>query len=377
MSRYLIVAPGYPDKNNIYINNFVHARVKSYIKRGLSVEVFSLNKQDDCEYEFDEVSVHQGGYERLKEYILLREYDTILIHFCFKKIYQTIRHAAPKTPLLIWVHGYEALGWYRRLFDIRLSKLHIFLKGMVLNVRQLLFFRHLIRNARHVHFIFVSEWMKRIAEQDTLCVGKIDNYSIIPNVVDESMFVYASKREEDRLRILSLRSFGSRKYANDLTVKAICLLSEKPFFSELSFSICGTGRMWNKTVAPLKVFPNVQLKNSFYLHDEIVKLHAEHGVALMPSRQDAQGVSTCEAMCSGLVPVTSNNTAIPEYVPMGCGYLANNAKELANAIEDICDNPEKYLKYSQNAAAFIRSKCANDVVIRQEIALIKKQNYHE
>lgn len=94
---------------------------------------------------------------------------------------------------------------------------------------------------------------------------------------------------------------------------------------------------------------------------------------LIPTRQDAQGVSMCEAMMSGLVPVTSNNTAIPEYVPENCGYLTNNYKELALAIKTMYFNQDEFLQKSKNAHEFIQKKCSSKVVIERELEVIKSE----
>jgi len=227
--------------------------------------------------------------------------------------------------------------------------------------------------APRVHFVFVSEWLRRVTEADTLSRGRIRHYSVIPNVIDGERFPYREKRAEDRLRIFNLRSYGSRKYATDITARTIGLLAEKPFFNELSFTVCGDGRLWDKTAAPLKKYDNVTLLRRFFSHDEIAALHAQHGVALMPSRQDTHGVSTCEAMSSGLAPISSGVSAIPEYVPADCGLLARSAQGFADAVEQLYRSPERFLELSARSAAFVREKCAADVVIGREIALITGQ----
>jgi len=91
---------------------------------------------------------------------------------------------------------------------------------------------------------------------------------------------------------------------------------------------------------------------------------------LIPTRQDAQGVSMCEAMSSGLVPLTSNNTAIPEYCNNEVGYLTNNFEELAGAIEDLYSNSDKFLEMSKMTSKYIQNICGNDIVIKKEIDLI-------
>ena len=94
---------------------------------------------------------------------------------------------------------------------------------------------------------------------------------------------------------------------------------------------------------------------------------------LIPTRQDAQGVSMCEAMMSGLVPVTSNNTAIPEYVNDDCGYLANNYKELALAIKEMYYDEKKFVNKSKEANKHITKKCSSKIVMNLELAVIQSE----
>jgi len=379
LKKYLIVSPGYPSITDKYSNVFVHTRVKHYISAGLDIDVFSVNRklfakrQNGIKYKYDSVTVEQGNAYELGEKIKKSRYDKILVHFGIRKILSSIVKAAPKTPLIIWFHGVDIIAWYRRLYNLRFKNIIKFAGYALLNTLQRFYLKGLIKtHGSRMHCVFVSNWLKQTAQKDIHSTRKIKNYSIIPNIVDENVFEYKQKSKDDRLKILSIRSFNSRNYANDLTVKAIEHLSEKPFFHELSFTICGEGRLWRRIVEPLRKYSNVKLENRFFSHEEIVKLHRQHGIMLMPSRQDTHGISTCEGMSSGLVPISSNNSAIPEYVPMSCGYLADDYIGLANAIEDLYHNPAKFLEYTKMASEFILQKCAGAVVIKEEIKIITK-----
>ncbi|TLE15011.1 glycosyltransferase [Helicobacter apodemus] len=146
--------------------------------------------------------------------------------------------------------------------------------------------------------------------------------------------------------ILSIRPFASKKYANDLSVKAILELSNKSFFKELEFLIIGDGELFEETLKPLRAFQNVTIHKKFLRQEEIAKLHKEYGIFLNPTRMDSQGVSRDEAGSSGLVPVTNRVAAIPEFVDEDCGILveAEDYVGLANAIEFLYKNPKEFLK---------------------------------
>lgn len=350
---------------------FVHVRVKEYAKHH-TVKVVSFFKEPSV-LEYEGISIEFfNDTEALLNAILHFNPDKILIHFYQSWMLQMIIKKVD-VPVLIWVHGYEALGWYRRLFNYSWYS-PVLLRYIKTNTIQQFHFRKLVKfsNANNkVGFVFVSKWMRSITEQDTF--SAIKNAAIIANPIDTDLFAFKPKDASYRKKILLLRSFSSNKYANDIAAGAISLLSAKPFFKELEFTIMGKGPLFDKVTAPLRKFGNVKLDEKMVRQKDIPALHAKFGIFLCPTRQDAQGVSMCEAMSSGLVPLTSNNTAIPEFVQQGTsGFLTKDAKEIAAAIETLYYNPGLFTNMSHKAAAAIRRTCSLDVIVKTELSLIEK-----
>ena len=380
--RILLVTPGYPSPDNLYNHSFVHQRVLGYKEEGLLVEVFSvpgspykknLETPKVRKYQIDDVEVLEGTHGNLKEHLRKNVYDKILIHFAWKNIMEIVLPESVGTPLLIWVHGVEALSWKRRLFNLTpdVKEVVKFLGYIPFNIQQLRFVRGLIEKEkdRRITFIFVSHWMKDILEKDTKT--KVESFQIIPNVINENLFSYEKKEEDQRYHIFNVRPYHSKKYANDLMVETILKLKDSPEFSKLQFHLYGAGRLFEKTVKRIKDLPNVHLENRMLPQKEMAKIHKKCGILLMPTRQDAQGVSMCEAMSSGLVPVVSKNTAIPEFVPENAGYLCENPEEMANAILELVELEDVFLRKSDAASAFIQKKCGTKTVLLQEIHLIQ------
>jgi glycosyltransferase involved in cell wall biosynthesis len=381
--RLLIITPQYPSENDLYKNGFVHSRVKSYLNKGLSIEVYVYNNSLKCNenYIYENVNVYKVNAEGLKNKVRLGDFDAILIHFAWKKMSNIIiQNNIFEKQIIIWVHGVEALNWKRRLFNLHfdLYSLASFGKYIVFNIRQMRFYKKLIRQYKknNIHFVFVSEWMKHITEKDTRNKGVIleEDYSIIPNPINTSIFSFKQKAKSDRLKIFSLRPYTSKKYANDITVKVINKLSQKPYFSELEFFLYGKGRLFNKITKSVKKFPNVHVTEGFFNQKEIKELHDQNGILLIPTRQDAQGVSMCEGISSGLVAVTSNNTAIPEYVSNEYGYLCNDINSYVEAIDEMYKNPEIFIIKSSNTNK-LRDRISEDKTLKSEIDLIRKLTY--
>lgn len=370
--KLLILDENYPHFDNLMGDVFVHVRAKEYSKNHI-VRVFSFfHDPRELVYESIEIKMFNDKV-KLVEAIIDFNPDRILIHFYQSWMLNNIIKKINR-PFLIWVHGYEALGWYRRLFNYTWYS-PVLLNYIKKNTNQQFHFRKLINFANKtekIHFVFVSDWMRKITEIDTL--SKINKRSIIPNPIDTKLFEYKIKPPELRKKILILRSFGSNKYANDISINAILLLSKKPFFCDLQFTVIGMGRMFKKLTDPLRHFKNIELIEGAVRQIMIPKLHSKNGIFLCPTRQDAQGVSMCEAMSSGLVPITSNNTAIPEFViDQHSGFLTKNAYEVARAIELMYNQPELFQFISLQAAASIKNKCNLQTIVNNELKLIEKK----
>ncbi|MBB5636596.1 glycosyltransferase involved in cell wall biosynthesis [Pedobacter cryoconitis] len=370
--RLVILNSNYPSDENPYGDVFVHSRLK-YYQEVFDVVVLGYRPMDaTTNYVFDGISVF--NYSSKTEYvnaIKMNKPDIIGIHFVGGWLYDAFLKDN-KIPVIIWVHGEEALGWYRRLYNYGLKTIKSFGIFAVKNMFQLYHLRRIINHSNKtgdIKFIFVSAWMKRITETDTF--SKINYFDVIPNPIDTDLFNYVPKTEEQSKKVLLIRSFQTNKYANDIAAEAILLLSRKKIFQELTFDLYGKGKLFNKLTDPLKDFSNVHLHNHYISNKDIPTVHKQYGIFLCPTRQDAQGVSMCEAMSSGLIPITSDNTAIPEFVEhLTSGMLTNNAEEIANSIEQLALDYELYKKISAQASERIKIKSGHKFVVEKEINLL-------
>lgn len=369
--RIVVLDANYPREDNLYGDVFVHVRVARYIALGHQVRVISFFT-DRPAFTFDGVSVScANNVEALRHLVAEFEPDVIAIHFfqgwMLKKII-----AQTKTPVVIWVHGIEALGWYRRLFNFEISRefWHYVKYAVIQQVR----FARLLRYARNsrdrIQFIFVSNWMKRAAEVDALTA--VHEAHVIPNPIDTERFPYLPKGASLRTRVLLIRSFDSRKYANDIAIDAIIRMSRLPEFEAFTFSIYGRGKLLEDLVRPLGNLRNVTVTEGYLTQSQIRELHASHGVLLCPTRQDAQGVTMCEAMSSGLVPISSWSTAIPEFVTDGeTGFLTNGSRGIVEALLRLHGDPALFLRMSAAAATDIREKAGIDSVVPRELTVLE------
>lgn len=373
--KLLIINSNYPSESNLYGDVFVHSRLRHYLEH-FDIQVLGcvpeLNADESFMYEG--IKVHNTKNKQVfVDLVSSFDPDVIGIHFVAGWMVDRLIRQSTK-PIFIWIHGHEALGWYRRLFNIKLKESAGFVKYILSNIRQMYRMHNLVKLSNKtgkIKFIFVSNWMKDIMESDT--VSRISNYIIIPNPVDTNQFFYRKKFAEDRFKMLLIRSFNSKKYANDIAINALVLLKEqhRDYFSKLEVAIYGKGYLFDKLVQPLRQSSNIKLFNHFVENKNIPLIHQNYGVFLCPTRQDAQGVSMCEAMSSGLVPLSSNNTAIPEFLKHNEeGLLSSDYKELAKSIMFLIDHPQEYLRFSKNASDGITAISGHEYVINKELTLL-------
>ncbi len=370
--RLIVLDDNYPSEKNLYGDVFVHTRLKEYA-RNYQCTVCSLQHKESYEYEGIQVLAFPNSAD-LRAFLDIEKPDALLVHFANKTFIEDIILPS-HLPTVVWVHGYEVLFFLSRWFQLPYATFlpHNFIRAWIRSSRSLDPFRRLVLHSsiqRNIRFVFVSEWMKRKAEKDLGIT--VANSTIIPNPIDPEEFSYKAKDVSQRTKILLIRPFHTRKYANDIAVNAILRLArESRTFEQFTIMICGEGRYFSALTNPLKDFPNVTLVNRFLTHSEIAQLHRDFGIFLCPTRQDAQGVSMCEAMSSGMIPISSHCTAIPEFINDGVnGFTTRSSSEIARRILQLYSGPNLFETMSHCAAQSIRIKAGLKTTVDRELKFI-------
>lgn len=372
-SDCLLVTNCYPSYDNLYRNAFVHRRVVGYRKHGLRPDVFCLQDVGNAkDYEYDDVDVSIGWKDRLRSKLASGRYRVVLVHFLDRAMWDVLKDYVATTRILVWIHGSEIQHWRQRTFNYRDEAEKA--RAVALSDERMAFWRDVLEYPHpNLHLIFVSQWFEESATKDVGVKLAREQYSIIHNAIDTALFEYVPKDVEQRWNLLSIRPYSTHKYANDLTVAAIRLLQDAPEFSRMRFRLIGDGVLFAETVAPIADLPNVEIEQRFLTQNEIATLHKQYGLFLVPTRMDSQGVSRDEAMSSGLVPVTTGVTAIPEFVDDTCGLVApaEDAERMAELILQTVRSPETFLRLSAAAAERVRRQCGEEQTLMRELALIQ------
>jgi glycosyltransferase involved in cell wall biosynthesis/spore maturation protein CgeB len=372
-SRNLILTNVYPSSQALYRNGFVHSRVKGYQEAGVHSEVFCLNaRATPHSYEFEGVDVHVGRGTDLRQFLESGQVEHILVHFLDREMWEVVADFAKTTRITVWIHGAEVQPWYRRDFNYANEEERDTAK--ISSDGRMNLWREVFADVHpNVHFVFVSQYFADEVMEDLGVSLSPQSYSIVHNFIDTQLFDYREKRPEQRFKLLSIRPFASRKYANDLTVEAIKILSREDFFEDLDIRIIGDGPLFDEVLSPLMDFPNVTIERRFLSRGEIADIHKDYGIFLTPTRMDSQGVSRDEAMSSGLVPVTTAVTAIPEFVDSTCGILADaeDPQGMAAGVVRLIQDPGLFAKMSAAAAARVRRQSGYDQTIGSELRMLR------
>lgn len=370
----LLLCPAYPGGSRTYGGEFIQRRVEGYLRAGLSVSVIEidLSRSETQEDDINDVSVLRCNLQSAADYIALENPKQLVAHQVKKPIWNILKPWLDHVNITIWIHGAEARHW-RELESSyssqEISNLKPQLDRQTQDRKETM---TEILNTAQVKKIIVSQFMAKTVQAFTK--ANMLNVEVIHNPILQRDFPYVEKSNEQRYNILWVRSFNSFNYSNDLCRDVILLLSKREFFEKLKFTIQGDGRYFDEITTPLKKFPNVDIRKGFVSTSGLRVLHRQHGILLVPSRWESQGLTCGEGMASGLVPVTTDVAALPEFVDETCGFLCpkDDASALAYAIETLVADSELFLEKSRNAANRAATQCGEEATLVREINWLRE-----
>ena len=366
--RILVVTRSYPAAGDLYQYPFVHRRVLAYRTAGHEVAVFRPTEGSPSAHEYEGVTCESGEGPTLLELAGKFEPDVIAAHGFSEAMWPLLSPIAD-IAIHAWLHGSEIPAVFRQR-SAAIADLQERADALAqVELRRRFWLDLLDRRPPRLKLVLPSRTAVAMMRED---VGLGDeDHVVLPNPIDTDLFRYVPKGEDMRFRVLSIRPFDSPTRANDLTVAAIRLLSERAGFDQLQFTIIGDGRLFDEELTPLRGLANVAIRRQFLTQSEIAEEHARHGIFLVPTRLDTQGVSRDEAMASGLVPVTSDIPTVREFADESCAAIAaDDPAVFADALWTMIQSPELFLRRSGTAAARVRAQTSHERVIPAELALL-------
>lgn len=321
--KILFYCPYFQTNCNKHQPTFLSARVNGYLKKGHSVTIVSheieVNNFSHKNLEIIKINKSET-YEFLK--LNYNRFNIFVVHFLNYRISKFLKNYPIKT--FIFFHGTECISAKRYFFDFKIKPYHT-VKKIVYNLIQFYFLKKIINKNHNIKFIPVSNWMKITMEKDLKINLRNHSTKIISNPVS-NIFKFQNKLfNEEKLNILVIKNFDSYKYAGDITLDFIKKILQENFSEKLFFNIYGKGEIKKNLRNKLSSYQNVNIYDFFLTPAQIKDVFIKNDIFLYLTRMDAQSVSISEALSSGLPVISSDNSAIPEFIKNHeNGFLINN-----------------------------------------------------
>jgi len=374
----IVVSNTYPKNGREkYGGEFIRARVDSYKEKGLKVLVIELTNDlivTPRYWKEEGVLSFPCSCWRILQGKLTGFGGSFFFHSPRIELTESIINLSDRGfGCTVFYHGFEVRDFRRLCFNYSIedmSKQYFYLKDI--HDQRMACARVLWGNV-NIEKVVVSNYLKKIAFED-LHLTKVEKLHVIPNFIDSAYFSVGGPSSLLRKNILMIRPFTANNYAADIAIKAILEMEkDRPKdFSELSFTIVGFGRNFAEFTDILKSYPNVDLVEKYQSKAELKEKFEHHGVYLAPTRFDTQGVTMCEAMSAGLVPVVNNTGGISEFANTQSAVLVkpNCYKSFAKGVWVLVDDEEAFAKKSKEARKSILEICSEGNTIARELGLV-------
>lgn len=347
MKKILVLVVDYPNNEGGVALMYVHVRNKYYIQHDIDVTVLNFSSNED--YVIDGIPVitlktyekQNGSYE-----ILVLHAPNIRNHYRFLR-----KYAERFSRMIYFFHGHEVLKineTYPKPFNYMKKNgiLHVKFQDAYDTFKLLVWRKYLPSIAEKADFVFVSNWFygefRKYTKLDDV---KLKNHVHIINnsvgkIFEEKSYQYQGNAMYD---FITIRSYmDDAKYGVDL----VDGLARK--YPQYSFLIIGRGKYYEIHEKP----ENVTWVNRFLSHEEIMKYIDASRCGLLLTREDTQGVMTCELSVYGIPVITSDIEVCREI----CSKLRNvelvendvNKINLPQVYEKLMELPmvEKEREYS-------------------------------
>ncbi len=351
---------------------FVHRRVVEMINIGILVTVY-IPSTHSGEYIYESVSVKKIPSKSIIKEII--SYDILYLHllniYPFSKadgwlIYKHIMKN--DIPFAMYVHGSEVQRYSTRMFEFnyKITDILKWIKKDVFVIPKMKKFLKNTKDKKNATYLFPSNWMRQDMEHNLNT--KLNKFSIIPNGIDTNYYGYKNT-VENRYKLLTIRSLSQKVYNIEQTIDVMSLLPEK-----YSLVIYGEGiyrKKYEERIKVLRLEKRIKIMNTFLEKDEMREVYKDYGVFISTTRMDSQGITMMEAMASGLLVVTTNNSSKEEFIHnLETGVVGKNNKELVEGILRLTNDEVLFAKVSKAAREAIE-EIDNKKTVRKEVEVLK------
>lgn len=302
--KILVLCSNYPGPNEKAALTYVKARNHAYREKGvddITVLNFSLSKGSYIEDGFNVISLeeYKCSYKDSGFDILISHAPNIRNHYLFLKKFES-----KFKKLVFFFHGHEVLDMikeypmpYSYLGNRRIERI---ISRVYDPLKFYLWRNYFKKKGNNVTLIFVSKWIEnKFQEYLDLSLEslKVNHYIIHNNIsrrFETEMYKIGAEKKYDFITIRS--NLDDPKYAVDVVNN---LAKANP---EYRFLVVGRGEFFRY----FEKASNIEQIEKYLTPDEIVELLNQSKCALMPTKNDTQGILACEMATFGIPTITSD-----------------------------------------------------------------------
>ena len=340
--KVLVAAAAYPTPDGKRPLYYIHSRNLYYREAGIDVTV--LNFATEKEYHFDDFRViPQSVVESESE-----EYDMLICHAAnLRNHYRFLmKYGKRFSKIVFFFHGHEVLHinrYYPKPYDYDGGHNNKkFLQNRYDDLKLLLWKYYFKKNIHRIRLVFVSPWIFTHFLQETGLSEKDlqGNWQIISNGVGSFFESNSYTPDEITTDFITIRNnFDGSTYCIDVVTE----LARR--YPKYRFLVIGKGAFFNHVQPP----ENLTVLKTELSHQEMAQYLDSAKYALMPVRQDTQGLMSCEMATYGL-PLVTSDIEVCHMIFESCphvAFISNYDPKLELALEKlkVVDLNSKWEKY--------------------------------
>ena len=347
--KVLVLVRAYPDEHGNRYMMYVHVRNLAYVKEGIEVTVLNFTAKND--YVVDGIPVitsasFKNKIGSIRYDCLISHATNIRNHFRFISNYNKYFDR-----ILFFFHGHEILVHSQDYpedysFVKKYGKIEKVAQDFYDKVKLKMLRKLFLNNIKKSEFIFVSPWIEKKFYSNIKIEKRqiADRVFVINNSVGEVFEQQSYNRDaEKNYDYITIREdIDGSKYCVDIINECAWNLPDK------KFCLVGTGDYFSF----YEKAPNIYRVEKKLSHEEIIPLLNSSKVALMPTREDTQGVMTCEMATFGMPVITSDIevcrmifSCYPNVVLSNNDNLPDRLYEITEELINVNYNTEHTKKY--------------------------------
>lgn len=355
--KVLVASAFYPTNDGKKALYYVHSRNLYYKMEGIDVTELNFSAKEG--YTFDGIKVISlKEYEQEKE-----EYDILICHAPnLRNHYRFLRKYGKCFAKKIFVfHGQEILHrkkYYPKPYEfVKNSKLRNLIQNPYDDLKISIWKKYCLKNIDDIRLVFVSDWIYKQFLKETKCPKEQlgDKVSIISNSIGKYFENHSYNPKDIEYDFITVRAnLDGSNYSIDIVTD---LAAKHP---EYKFCIMGNGKFFDYREKP----DNVILKKGEFNHEDIANYLNKSKYALLPTREDTQGLMGCE-MASYGIPLITSDIEVCRLIFDSCenvALISNNNPDLIKAVN----------KLKEKSVNGKWTKFFAENTIYKEIDLIKK-----